>query len=136
MNARVNLGLALLLGASAGAAEPPVRAQPTKAAPVVATPASRAPLKLQAGDVRKYMMPNEFRESIGAPDADKTTIIVQGDRPAPPLKSMQPVPVGLMTYPWIFMHPLQSWRTLLPDLRAPPPGPPDVVPEREFRWGP
>jgi hypothetical protein len=49
---------------------------------------------------------------------------------------MQPVPVGLMTYPWIFMHPLQSWRTLLPDLRAPPPGPPDVVPEREFRWGP
>ena len=136
MNARVNLGLALLLGASANAAEPPVRAQPAKPAPVVATPAARAPLKLQAGDVRKYMMPNEFRESIGAPDADKTTIIVQGDRPAAPLKSMQPVPVGLMTYPWIFMHPLQSWRALLPDLRAPPPGPPDVVPEREFRWGP
>ncbi len=139
MNARVNLGFALLLGAGASAAEPPVQAPVAKsasAAKPAPVPAVRTPLKLQVGDIRKYMMPNEFRPSINAPDADKTGIIVEGAREPPPLKSMQPVPVWLMTYPWLVMHPLQSWRALLPDLRAPPPGPPDVVPEREFRWGP
>jgi hypothetical protein len=93
-------------------------------------------LKLQVGDVRKYMMPNEFRDSVTSPDADKTTIVVQGDRPAPLLQSEQPLPQGLPAYLALFTHPTNAWRLLLPDPRGIPAGPPDPVPQREFRWGP
>jgi len=127
------LGLTLLLGLAAGAqaADPPA---PTAAKPM--TPTVREPLNLRIGDIRKYMMPNEYRAALNGPDADKTTVVVQGDRPLLPMQSLKPVPAGLMTYPWLVMHPLQSWRALLPDLRAAPPGPPDVVPPPVFRWGP
>ncbi len=97
---------------------------------------TRPPLKLQVGDVRKYMMPNEYRAAINAPDAEKTTIIVEGKRQLLPMKSEQPVPVGIVTPFWMMLNPGSAWRALVPDLRAPPPGPPDPVPQREFRWGP
>lgn len=98
--------------------------------------ATRPPLKLQVGDVRKYMMPKEYSALIDAPDAEKTTIIVEGRRELLPMKSEQPVPVGIVTPFWMIANPLSAWRALVPDLKAPPPGPPDPVPPRVFRWGP
>jgi hypothetical protein len=134
----IRIAIAVALMASAAqAAEPPVPAKSPNSQSAARSPAAaRAPLKLGIGDVRKYMMPNEFRAAIDAPDADRTTVVVQGEREPPPLKSEQPVPLGIMTPFWMLAHPLNAWRALVPDPRAPPPGPPDVVPPREFRWGP
>jgi hypothetical protein len=136
MKARIVIAVALMAGAAAEAAEPPVSTNsPNRQA---ATPVPRAPLKLGIGDVRKYMMPNEFRAAIGAPDADKTTVIVQGERAVAPLQSELPQPVGLSAIYSLFRHPTNAWRLFVPDTSAyaPKPGPPDVVPPREFRWGP
>ncbi len=146
-HAGLSVGIALLLAASAGLpAEPPVTvAQPEKPAPdATAQPATaattartaRAPLNLQVRDIRNYMMPSEYRAAINGPDSDNADIVVQGERPAPPLKSTQPIPGGIVTPFWMMAHPLKAWRAFLPDPNAPPPGPPDVVPKREFRWGP
>jgi hypothetical protein len=131
----LSVGIALLLAASAGLpAEPPVTvAQPEKPAPDAT---ARAPLNLQVRDIRNYMMPSEYRAAINGPDSDNADIVVQGERPAPPLKSTQPIPGGIVTPFWMMAHPLKAWRAFLPDPNAPPPGPPDVVPKREFRWGP
>lgn len=130
------VGLALLFSAAVEAADPPAPPVADKPAPTPATTSARAPLKLQIGDVRKYMMPNEYRAAIDAPDADKTTIIVQGERPAPPLQSEQPLPAGLAAYYSLFRHPTKAWRLFLPDPHGVPDGPPDVVPQREVRLGP
>lgn len=138
-HARLTVGVALVLAASAEvlAADPPApTAKVEKPAPTPTKSSVRAPLNLQVGDIRKYMMPNEYRAAIDATDADKADIVVQGEREAPPLKSMQPIPGGIATPFWMLAHPLKAWRALLPDPNAPPPGPPDVVPQREFRWGP
>ena len=150
-HAVVAIGFVLALGivAEASGADSPEAASPATPAPASApaprvmerisrpTPSATArPLKLHVGDVRKYMMPNEYAAAIGAPDADKTTIIVEGKRPLLPMKSEQPVPGGIITPFWMIANPLSAWRALVPDLKAPPPGPPNPVPEREFRWGP
>lgn len=146
--AGLSVGIALLLATSAGvpAAEPPVpAAQAEKPAPAVpaqpasaatSAPSARATLNLQVGDIRNYMMPSEYRAAINGPDSDNADIVVHGERPAPPLKSTQPIPGGIVTPFWMMAHPLKAWRAFLPDPNAPPPGPPDVVPKREFRWGP
>jgi hypothetical protein len=139
MDIRIAIAVALMAGTAAQAAEPPVPAKSSKtpSATLAATPA-RAPLKLGIGDVRKYMMPNEFRAAIDAPDADRTTVIVQGERAVAPLQSELPQPVGLGAVYSLFRHPTSAWRLFVPDTSAyaPKPGPPDVVPPREFRWGP
>jgi pyruvate/2-oxoglutarate dehydrogenase complex dihydrolipoamide acyltransferase (E2) component len=155
-HAVVAIGIVLVLGMGAEApaadAAAPAAAAESASRPAAATsprsterisrPAptaaasARPPLKLHVGDVRKYMMPNEYAAAIGAPDAEKTTIIVEGKRPLLPMKSEQPVPVGIVTPFWMIANPLSAWRALVPDLKAPPPGPPNPVPEREFRWGP
>jgi|SRR5688572_3123013 len=138
MDTRHAIGIALLLFASSSMAEPPQRhsAAPRAGAPVKPGAASPAPLKLQIGDVRKYMMPNEYRAALGAPDPDKSTIVVEGQRELLPMKSLQPVPQGIFAPFWAVANPTQAWRVLLPDPRAAPAGPPDVVPKPEFRWGP
>ena len=128
------IGIALGFSAAAAAADPP--AAPAADKPAQATSGTRTPLKLQIGDVRKYMMPNEYRAAINAPDADKVDIIVQGERLAPPLQSELPQPTGLAAYYSLFRHPTTAWRLFLPDPRGVPSGPPDVVPPREFRLGP
>ena len=138
MDIRIAIAVALMAG-TAAQAEPPVPAKSSKtpSATLAATPV-RAPLKLGIGDVRKYMMPNEFRAAIDAPDADRTTVIVQGERAVAPLQSELPQPVGLGAVYSLFRHPTSAWRLFVPDTSAyaPKPGPPDVVPPREFRWGP
>jgi hypothetical protein len=143
MKTGIAWGLALMLCAAAQAIDPP--AQPSKlavparaaaSAPQRSPSGAGAPLKLHVGDVRKYMMPNEFREAVDAPDADKTTVIVQGERAAAPLQSTQPLAQGLPAYISLFTHPTKAWRMLLPDPNGAGTGPPDVVPKPEFRWGP
>ena len=138
---RVGLGVALAACAVAEAAEPTVAAPPAKAASAPAVPnpkpALQQPLDLRIGDVRKYMMPNEFREAIGAPDADKNTVIVEGRREVLPVQYEKPIPTGpLVPLFWGLMHPASSWRIFLPDINAPAQGKPDVVPPPVFRWGP
>jgi hypothetical protein len=147
MKAGIACALTLMLCAAAEADEPaPVQAPkaqapqpgPEATAPQ-RNPASRPPaLDLRIGDVRKYMMPNEYRAALNMPDADKTTVIVQGERAAAPLQSERPQPVGLGAVYSLFRHPTSAWRLFVPDMSAyaPQPGPPDVVPPREFRWGP
>ena len=144
---RVGLSLTLAICAAAEAAEPVVApgasTEPTAAsAPTaipVAKPAPRKPLNLSVGDVRTYMMPSEYRAALGAPDADKNTVVVEAKRELLPMKSDQPVPGGIIAPFWALAHPLQSWRIFLPDLNRPeerPREPADKVPPPIFRWGP
>ena len=150
---RVGLGVALAACAAVEAAEPtaiapaqasstPAAAPPPASAPAPAVPnpkpALRKPLDLRIGDVRKYMMPNDYRAALNVADADRATVIVQGERPVAPLQSELPQPVALGAVYSLFRHPTTAWRLFVPDMSAyaPQPGPPDVVPPREFRWGP
>ena len=138
MKRGVSLGLALGLCGAVHAVDPPARAIPAQTAPVPAARiVTKKPLDLRIGDVRKYMMPNEFQATLSAPDADKNTVVVEGTRGVPPLKSQQPVPAGIIAPFWALAHPLQSWRVFVPDVNRPPDGPTvDKVPPPVFRWGP
>ena len=152
MKHRVVLGLALAMCAAADAAEPtasaPVPAAPasaiptpapaTNSAPVPVTkPVLAKPLDLRVGDVRSYMMPNEYRAALGAPDAEKNTVVVEAKRELLPVEYEEPIP----TWPlgplwWGLKNPAQSWRIVLPDINRPEDGPPDPIPPPIFRWGP
>jgi hypothetical protein len=152
---RVGLGVALAACAAVEAAEPvaiataqaastpaSVPASPPASAPASAVanpkPAIRKPLDLRIGDVRKYMMPDEFRAALDAPDAEKNTVVVEARRELLPVEYEKPIP----TWPlgplwWALKSPTQSWRILLPDINAPEDGPTvDKVPPPIFRWGP
>lgn len=151
MKRRVGLGVALAACAAVEAAEPtavapaapsataaaPASAAPSVPAATAPTPTIRKPLDLRIGDVRKYMLPNEYREALAAPDADKNTVVVEARRELLPVEYEEPIP----TWPlgplwWSLKNPASSWRILLPDINRGPDGPPDPVPPRVFRWGP
>jgi len=152
----VGLGLTLVLCAAADAAEPvasppgaatkPVAeaiapVSPTATATATTTapakPAPRKTLDLRIGDVRTYMMPSEYRAALGAPDAEKNTIVVEAKRELLPVEYEKPIPMGpLVPLWWGLTHPSQSWRIFLPDINAPEDGPPDPIPPPIFRWGP
>jgi hypothetical protein len=154
MKHRVAFGLTLAVCAAAEAAEPVASSQTPSVAPVVVTaPASTRsafpeakphptkPLDLRIGDVRKYMMPNEFNAALSAPDADSDTVVVEAHREQLPMKFEKPVPGGIIAPFWALAHPLQSWRILVPDLNMKhveegPRDPADKVPPPIFRWGP
>jgi hypothetical protein len=161
MKHRVGLGLTLAVCAVVEAAEPsatlpsPAESEVATASPPAAapapTPASTAapatapaatpkpvkPLDLRIGDVRNYMMPNEYRAALGAPDAEKNTVVVEAKRELLPVEYEKVIPTGpLMPLWWGLTHPTQSWRIFLPDINRPPDGPPDPVPPPIFRWGP
>ena len=133
----VGFGAALVLCSAAQAADPP-RAMSPQTTPASATrPGTKKPFDLRVGDVRKYMMPNEFQATLNAPDADKNIVVVEGTRDLPPLKSEQQIPNAIMAPFWALAHPLQSWRIFVPDVNRPPDGPTvDKVPPPVFRWGP
>jgi hypothetical protein len=137
MKRRAGLGLTLFVCAAAEAAEPAAVAPPVSAPPSapVAKPDGKR-LELRIGDVRRYMLPEEYATVVNAPDADQNTVIVEGKRELLPSKEDRPVPTAIAAPFWALANPLQSWRIFVPDLKAPPPGPPDVVPPRVFRWGP
>ena len=154
MKHRVGLALTLAVCAAAQAAEPAVSSRiPATALPATTAPDSThtsippakpppaKPLDLRIGDVRKYMMPEEFDAAIGAPDAERDTVVVEAHRALLPMKSEQPVPGGIIAPFWALAHPLQSWRILLPDLNMKsvdegPREPADRIPPPIFRWGP
>jgi len=139
MKRRVGLGITLAACAAVEAAEPTAVAPPANTAPAAAVqpPPVRKPLDLRIGDVRKYMMPNEFREALAAPDADKNTVVVEAKRELLPVKYEEPIPIWpLGPLYWALKNPANSWRILLPDINRGPAGPPDVVPPPVFRWGP
>lgn len=128
------LGLSILLTiCSASGAEPPPAAPAGTSGP---EKAPSKPLDLRVGDVRKYMMPKDYQAAIHAPPADRDTVVVEAKRELLPFKPTEPVPGGLFAPFWMLANPSQAWRALMPDVNAPPAGPPDVVPKREFRWGP
>jgi len=143
----VGLAVALVACAAIEAAEPTAVVPPAQTTPPAAAvpapavpnpkPAIQKPLDLRIGDVRKYMMPNEFRAALDAPDAEANTVVVEGKRELLPVQYEKPIPVGpLMPLFWGLMHPTQSWRIFLPDLNRAADGPPEVVPPPVFRWGP
>ena len=147
MKHRVGLGLSLAMCAAAEAAEPAAASSVNVEPPAVSAPAAapvakplpRKPLNLSVGDVRTYMMPSEYRAALGAPDADKNTVVVEAKRELLPMKSEQAVPGGIIAPFWALANPLQSWRIFLPDLNRPEEGPrepQDKVPPPIFRWGP
>ena len=138
MNVPLGLCVALMLAAGiVRAAEPPVRAPVTKPAESRPAAVKRAPLDLRVGDIRKYMMPNEFRAAVNAPDSDKYAVVVEGHRAGPELQSMRAAPMGLGALFWGFAHPANAWRIFVPDVNAPAAGPVlTKVPPPEFRWGP
>ena len=153
MKRRVGLGLTLAVCAAVEAAEPvsmaPVPAAsipaptPTAAGATGQTPAkpTTKPLNLGIRDVRNYMMPREFADVLGAPDADQNTVIVEGKRELLPMKSEQPVPGGIIAPFWGLANPLQAWRLFVPDPNRKLPEnedrePADKVPPPIFRWGP
>ena len=159
MNHRVGLGLTLAVCAAAEAAEPrstapapaaaqvsipaPAPAAKSNAAKPTSAPSSKPAKKsldLRVGDVRSYMLPNEYSEALGVPDADGNTVVVEGKRELLPMKSERPVPGGLIAPFWAIAHPLQSWRIFVPDVEhAPkdaPREPADKIPPPIFRWGP
>jgi hypothetical protein len=136
-----HVGLAITLAACAAveAAEPAPATSPAVAPPAatIPKPAIRKPLDLRIGDVRKYMMPDEFREALAAPDADKNTVVVEARRELLPVAYEKPIPMGpLMPLWWALKNPVNSWRILLPDINRGPAGPPEVVPPPVFRRGP
>lgn len=152
MKRRVGLGLTLAICVAVDAAEPtstspnPIAPAPaaapapepaTNPPPAPAAKPERKPLDLRVGDVRTYMMPNEYRAALGAPDAEKNTVVVEAKRELMPVEYEKPIP----TWPlgplwWGLKNPSQSWRIILPDINRPEDGPPDVVPPPIFRWGP
>jgi hypothetical protein len=140
MNRSLALGITLALSAAADAAEP-VAPAPTNSPAAVSAPAATPPrsakaLDLRIRDVRFYMLPHEYRAALSAPDADKNTVVVEASRELLPTKYEEPVPGGIIAPIWALMNPSQGWRIFAPDLKRPPPGPPDLVPPPIFRRGP
>ena len=147
MKHRLGLGLTLAICVAVEAAEPAATSPistPVPASAATPTPAAkpaRKPLDLRVGDVRSYMLPHEYSAALGAPDADKDTVVVEGKRELLPMKSEQAVPGGIIAPFWALAHPLQSWRIFLPDPKMMgaeerPREPADKVPPPIFRWGP
>jgi hypothetical protein len=125
----------------ANAADPPVQAAPAKAVTPPKPPAvaaavpERKSLDLRVGDIRKYMMPRDYEAALGQPDADKNTIVVEGQRELVPMQMIEDVPPGLMSLWYAAKNPLNSWRLLAPMVNAPEIKP-SPIPPPVFRWGP
>jgi hypothetical protein len=100
--------------------------------------AARKPLDLRIGNIRDYMTPEEYRSLLAGREEERNTVVVRAEAPQLPSNSEQPIPSGMPLLPlwWAVLHPTQSWRIFLPDLNAPPPGPPEKIPPPVFRWGP
>jgi hypothetical protein len=149
------LSLALVFSFAAAVAEPAEPAQPVEnprsetASPAKAPskndlPASALParrLDLRVGKIRDLMSRREMAALLGSPDWEKDAIVVEGQRELLPMEFEEPIPSGFppATLWWALRNPGQSWRTLLPDINRPDPGPLTMeqkVPAREFRWGP
>ena len=141
----VGLGLALVACGVVEAADPPARPAPVPAAVTTPTPAATStsssakpakPLDLRVGNVRKYMMPKDYRASLQVPDADANTVVVEGQALVP-MKRVEDVPMGLGGLWYAAKDPKNAWRLFAPVVNAPDTRPPlDKIPPPVFRWGP
>jgi len=141
MKHRWKMGLALMACGVVAAAEPPVvpsnAVQPAVVQPPVPTTTpTRKPLDLRVGDIRKYMMPNEFLATVRAPDADSDTVVVEGQREVVPMRRVEDVPMGLASLWYSVKDPKNAWRILAPTLNFKDGPTVDKVPPPVFRWGP
>jgi hypothetical protein len=137
MKTTVGMGLALVICGAVEAADPPRSAIPASDPPVASAPAVIKPLHLHIGDIRNYMMPNDFAAAINAPNEDNSTVVVEGKRVLAPMKSVTDVPGGIVAPFWAIGHPLQAWRIFAPVVNAPVMRQPyDKIPPPIFRWGP
>jgi hypothetical protein len=126
------LWLAILVGATVQAAEPPAKPGPA----VTRQPAAvRPPLDLRIGDVRRYMLPDEYRANLTGREEERNTVVVEARVPLLPLESEQPMPPGLAGLWHSVKHPSQAWRLFVPELRAPPAGPPQTKVPPPFSAG-
>ena len=61
------------------------------------------------------MTPEEYRAVLGAPDADKNTVVVEAKREFLPVEIRRARSAGPLLRPfWALAHPLKSWRIFLP----------------------
>ena len=136
------LWIALSLGVVAEAADPPARPETIKPASTAASPASLPPVKLtkpldlRVGDVRNYMMPKDYQASLGMPEADKNSVVVEGKRELVPMKMVEDVPPGLAGLWYAVKDPKNAWRLFAPVVHFEDGPPIDKVPPPVFRWGP
>jgi hypothetical protein len=135
------MGLALVACGVIEAAEPPARPAPatsTAAAPAPAKPAKPAkPLDLRVGNIRKYMMPKDYRAALQAPEPDADAVVVEGQRVLAPMREVEDVPLGLGSLWYAAKDPRNAWRLFAPVVNAPDTRPPlDKIPPPVFRWGP
>ena len=142
MRHALSLAFALTLCAVAQAAEPTASASNNPSKPSAASSSSRAAqgksLDLRIGDIRRYVLPGQYRGIVLGyiSDSSNDTVVVEGKRESMPWKSHEPPP-GIFAPFWAIAHPLQSWRILAPELNAPAASPTyDKVPPPVFRWGP
>jgi hypothetical protein len=142
----MGMGLALVACGVVEAADPPAR--PAPAAAAVTTPAPTAaatpppvklakPLDLRIGNVRKYMMPKDYRAALQVPEADANAVVVEGERVLVPMERVEDVPLGLGSLWYAAKDPKNAWRLFAPVVIAPDTRPPlDKIPPPVFRWGP
>jgi hypothetical protein len=136
----LGMGLALMVSGVVAAAEPartqttPATATARPAAP--ATKPAAKPLDLRIGDVRKYMMPRDFQDTLRAPDADANTVVVEGQREVVPMRQVEDVPGGLASLWYAAKDPKNSWRLFAPVVHFQDGPTVDKVPPPVFRWGP
>ena len=84
------------------------------------------------------MMPNEYRAALGAPDAEKNTVVVEAKRELLPVEYEEAHSHGAADAAVLGRSRIRrrAGASSLPDINRPPDGPPDVVPPPIFRWGP
>jgi hypothetical protein len=146
MKLGVGMGLALVACGVVEAADPPGRPAPAAAAATAPTPAATStpaaekpakPLDLRIGNVRKYMMPNEYRAALQAPEPDADAVVVEGRRVLVPMAAVEDVPLGLGSLWYAAKDPKNAWRLFAPVVNAPDTRLPlDKIPPPVFRWGP
>jgi hypothetical protein len=154
MNHAAAWSFALVFSFAADGAEPAGPPQPAEAPKVATVPQESRPasnaglppvaptpkrLDLRVGKIRDLMTRREMAELLGAPDWEKDTIIVEGERELLPMEFEKTIPAGFppATLWWMLKNPGQSWRALLPDLNRPDPGPLTMeqkVPQPAYRW--
>jgi hypothetical protein len=138
----MGMGLALVACGVVEAAEPPARPAPATSSSTAAGPAPAAakpakPLDLRVGNIRKYMMPKDYRAALQAPEPDADAVVVEGQRVLVPMREVEDVPLGLGSLWYAAKDPKNAWRLFAPVVNAPDTRPPlDKIPPPVFRWGP
>jgi hypothetical protein len=135
----LGMGLTLVACGIVEAADPPARPAPAATASSTSpTPAAKSAnsLDLRIVNVRNYKMPRDFQTALRTPDADSTTVVVEGQRELAPMKQVEDVPMGLPSLWYAAKDPKNAWRLFAPSVTFKDGPTWDKVPPPVFRWGP